>query len=76
MASGAPGRKAPCPRAPRSARCFAGSPAGEPLARLSERFPGASQRGYEWVADNRSTLSKLVPAAVKRRADGVVRDRS
>ena len=25
-------------------------PGGEPLARLSERFPGASQRGYEWVA--------------------------
>ena len=51
-------------------------PGGEPLARLSERFPGASQRGYEWVAHNRSTLSKLVPAAVKRHADGVVRHRS
>ena len=45
---------------------------GKPLARLLERAPGATERAYRLVADNRSTLSKGVPAALKRRADAAL----
>ena len=55
---------------------FRNLPAGEPLARMFERFPNASERAYEWVADHRAPLSKLVPGALKRRADGIVSNRS
>jgi predicted DCC family thiol-disulfide oxidoreductase YuxK len=47
-------------------------PGGAPLARLTDRFPGAAERGYRWVADHRSTFGKLLPAAVKRWADRVI----
>ncbi len=51
-------------------------PGGGPFAALAERFPRVADRGYRWVAENRTALSKLVPGAVKRRADGVVAARS
>jgi predicted DCC family thiol-disulfide oxidoreductase YuxK len=48
---------------------------GGPGAALAERFPGAADRGYQWVAEHRTSLSRLVPASVKRRADAAVRRR-
>lgn len=50
-------------------------PGGAPLAALAARFPRLSERGYAGVAGNRSLLSKLVPTAVARRADELVRKR-
>jgi predicted DCC family thiol-disulfide oxidoreductase YuxK len=47
-------------------------PAGAPWARIAERFPGAANRGYRWVADHRSAFGRLLPAAVKRWADRVI----
>ncbi len=47
-------------------------PGGAPLAVLSERFPGASERGYRWVADRRSAFGKPIPDQVKRWADRVI----
>jgi len=51
-------------------------PGGEPFAVIAARFPGAVERGYRWVAEHRTALSKLVPPAVKRRADRLVVERS
>ena len=50
-------------------------PGGAPLAALAARFPRAAELGYTTVAENRSRLSKLVPAALSRRADELVRKR-
>ena len=50
-------------------------PGGAPLAAVAARFPRAAEAGYASVAGNRSVLSKLVPAAVSRRADELVRKR-
>jgi predicted DCC family thiol-disulfide oxidoreductase YuxK len=47
-------------------------PGGAPLARLTDRFPGASERGYRWGAAHRSALGKLLPAAASRWADRVI----
>jgi predicted DCC family thiol-disulfide oxidoreductase YuxK len=47
-------------------------PGGAPLARLSERFPGLSNRGYRFVADHRTAFGKPFPAAAKRWADRVI----
>lgn len=47
-------------------------PGGTPLARLTDRFPGAAERGYRWVADRRSTFGRLLPASVRRWADRVI----
>ena len=47
-------------------------PGGRPLARASERFPGASDRLYGWVADHRSPLGRALPASVRRWADRVI----
>jgi predicted DCC family thiol-disulfide oxidoreductase YuxK len=43
-------------------------PAGGPPAALFARFPRLTERGYRWVADHRSQLSKWVPSRAKRRA--------
>jgi predicted DCC family thiol-disulfide oxidoreductase YuxK len=50
-------------------------PGGAPVARMAELRPGFTERGYQWVADHRSVLSRLIPAAVKRRADALVAQR-
>ena len=50
-------------------------PAGAPLADLADRIPGATDRGYRWVAENRGRLSRLVPGVLKDQADGLVRER-
>jgi predicted DCC family thiol-disulfide oxidoreductase YuxK len=47
-------------------------PGGALPAAATERFPALTERAYRWVADHRSALSKLVPAASKRRADARV----
>lgn len=51
-------------------------PAGAFLADLADRVPGVSDRGYRWVAENRNRLSRLIPVALKDRADAIVCERS
>ena len=51
---------------------FALLPGGRPLARLAARFPRASERAYRWVADHRSLLGRLLPAAARRWADRMI----
>jgi predicted DCC family thiol-disulfide oxidoreductase YuxK len=41
---------------------------GQPAAVL-DRIPAATERSYRWVAEHRSTLSRLIPVAAKARAD-------
>jgi predicted DCC family thiol-disulfide oxidoreductase YuxK len=43
-------------------------PPGRPLASLTGRAPALTERGYAWIARNRSTLSRPIPAAAKARA--------
>ena len=51
---------------------FARLPGGRPLARVSERFPHASDRLYRWVADHRSLFGRPLPASARRWADRVI----
>jgi predicted DCC family thiol-disulfide oxidoreductase YuxK len=50
-------------------------PAGSPLAALAARAPGATERGYRFVAGNRSLWGKLVTDGAKRRADRRIAER-
>jgi predicted DCC family thiol-disulfide oxidoreductase YuxK len=50
-------------------------PGGSVPAATFARFPRLTERGYRWVADHRSGLSKLVPNGAKRRATERVRRR-
>jgi predicted DCC family thiol-disulfide oxidoreductase YuxK len=47
-------------------------PGGGPLARLADRFPGAAETSYRWVADRRSAFGKPIPSRVRRWADRVI----
>jgi predicted DCC family thiol-disulfide oxidoreductase YuxK len=47
-------------------------PGGRPLAPLLERFPGATERTYRFVADRRSPLGRRLPERLKRRADRLI----
>ena len=47
-------------------------PGGAPFARLAERFPRASERGYRWVADHRTVFGRPLPGALRRWADRVI----
>lgn len=38
-------------------------PAGTPVASLFATFPGATERAYRWVANNRNRLSRFLPKA-------------
>jgi predicted DCC family thiol-disulfide oxidoreductase YuxK len=49
---------------------------GAPLATLTSRAPGATDRAYRWVAGNRSRWGKLVTDGAKRRADRRIAARS
>ncbi len=51
-------------------------PGGGPVAALLRRFPGAAERSYRLVADNRSRLSRFVPRALVRRADRLIARRA
>ncbi len=50
-------------------------PGGRVPATALARMPSLTERGYRWVADHRSALSKLVPEGAKRRACTLVRGR-
>ena len=50
-------------------------PAGRVPAAAFARFPGLTDRGYRWVAEHRTQLSKFVPARAKRHAGERVRRR-
>jgi predicted DCC family thiol-disulfide oxidoreductase YuxK len=50
-------------------------PGGRIPAAAFARFPGLTERGYRWVADHRSELSKLVPSRAKRHASESVQRR-
>jgi predicted DCC family thiol-disulfide oxidoreductase YuxK len=50
-------------------------PGGSSIAAPFDRFPGITERGYHWVAANRSRLSRPVPARSKRKASELVRRR-
>lgn len=47
-------------------------PGGGLPAAIFGRFPGATARGYRWVAENRSGLSRWVPNGSKDRARALV----
>ena len=51
-------------------------PGGAPLAALTARARGPSERAYRLVADNRSRLSRLVPGVLRRRADALIERRA
>jgi predicted DCC family thiol-disulfide oxidoreductase YuxK len=51
-------------------------PGGSLPAALFARIPRLTDRGYRWVADHRSQLSRFVPTRAKVRADGLVTRRS
>ena len=44
-------------------------------AGVLSRLPGPTERGYRWVADHRTQLSRFVPRGAKRRAARYVRRR-
>jgi predicted DCC family thiol-disulfide oxidoreductase YuxK len=46
--------------------------AGAAFVRLHARLPGATERGYRWVAEHRGTLGRFVPARAKAWADRVI----
>jgi len=48
---------------------------GGPLAWVTARFQGPTERAYRWTADNRSWLGQMVPGGLKRRADRVILSR-
>jgi predicted DCC family thiol-disulfide oxidoreductase YuxK len=50
-------------------------PAGRIPATAFARFPRLTDRGYRWVAEHRSQLSRLVPSSAKQRAGQRVRQR-
>lgn len=47
-------------------------PGGAAPARVLESVPAATDRGYRWIAENRSQLSKFVPARAKTKAARLV----
>jgi predicted DCC family thiol-disulfide oxidoreductase YuxK len=51
-------------------------PGGGPLAAAAERLPRLTEWGYRFVADHRSLLGRLLPLALKRRADERIERRS
>jgi predicted DCC family thiol-disulfide oxidoreductase YuxK len=51
-------------------------PGGAPLARLTERFPRAAERGYRWVADRRGAFGRPLPESAGRWADRVISESS
>jgi predicted DCC family thiol-disulfide oxidoreductase YuxK len=44
-------------------------PGGRAPAAILARTPRLTERGYRWVADHRSTLSRLIPSRAKARVD-------
>lgn len=50
-------------------------PRGRVLAAAFARFPSLTDRGYRWVAEHRSQLSRWVPMSVKQHASERIRQR-
>lgn len=50
-------------------------PGGRVPAAVFAAFPAITERGYRWVADHRTGLSRLVPNRAKARAAARVRQR-
>ena len=61
---------------PALAELFEMLPAGALVAKPLELAPGATNRSYQWIADNRVRLSRLIPGAVKRKASELLARRS
>ena len=51
-------------------------PGGRAPSALAARFPAVARNGYRRVAKHRSQLGRLIPAALKLRADAHVRTRT
>jgi predicted DCC family thiol-disulfide oxidoreductase YuxK len=51
-------------------------PGGAPLAAMAARFPRTVDRGYRWVAGNRSRWGRFVTDGAKRRADARIAARA
>jgi predicted DCC family thiol-disulfide oxidoreductase YuxK len=51
-------------------------PGGRAPAAVLARAPALTDRGYRWVAANRSTLSRLLPSSAKLRASETIRQRT
>jgi predicted DCC family thiol-disulfide oxidoreductase YuxK len=51
-------------------------PAAGPFAAAADRFPHEVERGYRWVAGNRSRWGRFVSEGAKRRADRRITSRT
>ncbi len=47
-------------------------PGGQAPAAVLARFPGQTQRAYEWIAEHRSSFSHVLPSSVKDRATRLI----
>ena len=50
-------------------------PRGRVPAAAFARFPGLSERGYRWIAEHRSQVSRWVPMSFKQHASERIRER-
>lgn len=50
-------------------------PGGRLPAAALARIPRLTERGYRWVADHRSSLSRAIPAGAERRATALIEAR-
>lgn len=53
---------------PALAELFRLLPAGGVVAKALELSPTATSRGYEWIAEHRTQLSRFIPRPIKARA--------
>jgi len=51
-------------------------PGGRPAAAAADRFPESAARAYSVVAGRRSAFGRVLPSALKRRADDLIRRRA
>jgi predicted DCC family thiol-disulfide oxidoreductase YuxK len=55
---------------------FAELPGGAPLARVASRFPRATSRAYDWVADHRALLGRPLGSRLRGWAERVIAQRA
>lgn len=55
---------------------FDALPWGTPIARVTSHFPRATSHAYDWVADHRVLLGRLLKARSRAWADRVIAERS
>lgn len=51
-------------------------PGGHFPAAVLAAMPGPTERGYRWVAEHRTRLSRALPSGAKRRATALIQARS